>query len=59
MLTTSGVDWHLADDYVKHIKQVTPQQIQAVAKKYLVPENMSVAILQPAKTAMGKNGGRS
>jgi zinc protease len=59
MLTTSGVDWHLADEYVKHIKQVTPQQIQAVARKYLVPENMSVAILQPVKDAMGKKGGRS
>jgi len=62
MLTTSGLDWRLADDYVNHIKQVTPQQIQAVAKKYLVPENMTVAILHPvrpaANPASGKTGGR-
>lgn len=59
MLTTSGLDWRLADDYVDHIKQVTPQQIQAVAKKYLVPENMTVAILQPVRPASRKQGGRS
>ena len=58
MLTTSGLDWRLADEYVDHIKKVTPQQIQEVAKKYLVPENMTVAILHPVRPASGKKGGQ-
>ena len=57
MLTTSGLDWRLADDYVSRIEQVTPQQIQAVVKKYLTPENMTVAILHPVRPK--KKGGRS
>jgi len=59
MLTTSGLDWRLADDYVDRIKQVTPEQIQAVAKKYLVPSNMTVAVLQPVRPATRNKGGQS
>jgi zinc protease len=32
---------------VDNLKQVTPEQIQAVAKKYLKKNNLSVAVLDP------------
>jgi zinc protease len=54
-LETVGLDWRLADEYVDHLKQVTPEQIQQVARKYLVDDSLSVAVLDPlpieAKTA--------
>jgi zinc protease len=46
-LETVGLDWRLADEYVDHLKRVTPEQIQQVAKKYLVDDRLSVAILEP------------
>jgi zinc protease len=46
-LETIGLDWRLADQYVDNLKQVTPEQIQAVAKKYLKKNNLSVAVLDP------------
>ncbi len=46
-LETIGLDWRLADEYVDHLKAVTPAQIQAVAKKYLTEDNLSVAVLEP------------
>ena len=46
-LETIGLDWRLADEYVDKLKQVTPEQIQAVANKYLVERNLSVAVLEP------------
>jgi zinc protease len=46
-LETVGLDWRLADAYVDRLKQVTPEQIQQVAKKYLTEDNLSVAVLEP------------
>jgi zinc protease len=46
-LETVGLDWRLADEYVDHLKQVTPEQIQQVARKYLVEDSLSVAVLDP------------
>ncbi|MGB6976227.1 MAG: insulinase family protein, partial [Gammaproteobacteria bacterium] len=46
-LVAVGLPWQEADNYVKHIQAVTPQQIQAVARKYLTPERLTVAILKP------------
>ena len=47
MLETVGLDWRLNDEYTKRIRQVTAEQIQAVAKKYLVKETLTVAVLDP------------
>ena len=47
MLETVGLDWRLLDEYQKKISQVTPEQIQQVAKKYLVPTQLTVAELKP------------
>lgn len=46
-LEAVGLSWREADEYIKNIQTITPQQIQAVAKLYLVPERSTVAILQP------------
>ena len=46
-LVSVGLDWRLNDNYVEKISAVTPNQIQAVAVKYLVPEGLTVAKLLP------------
>jgi zinc protease len=32
---------------VDHLSRVTPEQIREVARKYLVPDNLTVAVLDP------------
>ncbi|MET0066478.1 MAG: pitrilysin family protein [Candidatus Thiodiazotropha sp.] len=46
-LETVGLDWHLADEYVEHLKAVTAEQIREVARKYLVEDNLTVTVLEP------------
>ncbi len=46
-LETVGLDHKLLDEYVNRIRAVTPEQIQAVAKKYLIDDGLTVAILEP------------
>lgn len=47
MLEAVGLGYDVLDDYVERIRQVTPQQVQAVARKYLRPERLTVAVLDP------------
>ena len=47
MLETIGLGWRLADEYVERLQQVTPEQVQAVARKYLTDDNLTVAVLDP------------
>jgi zinc protease len=47
MLETIGLDWRLAENYVERMRQVTPEQVQAVARKYLVADNLTLAELVP------------
>ncbi len=46
-LETVGLGWPLAEEYVEHLNRVTPEQIREVARKYLVPDNLTVAVLDP------------
>lgn len=46
-LEVTGAGWEAAYDFPELIRQVTPQQVQAVARKYLVREKRTVAILDP------------
>jgi zinc protease len=46
-LETVGLDWRKLDEYVERIKAVTPQQLQQVARKYLVDDRLTVAVLEP------------
>lgn len=46
-LETVGLDHTQLDEYVARVRAVTPAQVQAVAKKYLVDEGLTVGILEP------------
>ncbi len=46
-LESVGLSWRDIDNYAKQINAVTPEQVQAVAKKYLVPERLTIAKLKP------------
>lgn len=47
ILESVGLSWKDADDYVSKIKAITPQQVQAVARKYLVDDRLTIARLEP------------
>ena len=46
-LEAVGLSWELADRYVERLSAVTPEQIQAVARKYLIGDALTVATLDP------------
>jgi zinc protease len=46
-LETAGLPWRLKDEFVERINAVTAEQVQAVAKKYLVESGLTVAELDP------------
>jgi len=60
-LETVGLDWRLADEYVERLKAVTAEQVRAVARKYLVDDHLTVAVLEPlpmeSKQPAGRSGG--
>ena len=47
--TVIGLPWQVGDQYIDRIKQVTPEQVRAVAQEYLVPKRLTIAILKPKK----------
>jgi zinc protease len=47
MLETLGLRWQLLDEYVERINAVTAEQVRAVARKYLIEDNLTVASLDP------------
>ncbi len=47
ILETVGLSWHLADRYVDNVKAITAEQVMMVAKKYLVDDRLTVAVLDP------------
>jgi zinc protease len=47
VLETVGLDWRLTERYLEKIEAVTPEQIQTVARKYLIEDNLTVGILEP------------
>jgi zinc protease len=52
-LEAIGLGWRVGDDYVSHIQAVTPEQVQAVARKYLVDEHLTVAVLDTTTAEAG------
>ncbi len=44
---TIGAGWKWLDKFLDHMKAVTAEDIQRVAKQYLVPDNRTVGILIP------------
>lgn len=47
MMVSVGLAADTAQTWVAHLRQVTPQQVQAVAQKYLRRDNLTVALLSP------------
>ncbi len=47
VLETIGVGWKRIDEYLDRINAVTPEQVQQVARKYLIDDRLSVACLEP------------
>lgn len=56
-LETIGLDWRLVDSYAENMRKVTPEQVQAVAKKYLTSDRLTVAELEPLPLEQGKQPG--
>lgn len=44
---TAGLGWQLADEYVHAIENISPAQVQQVARKYLIEDRATVATLNP------------
>jgi zinc protease len=49
-----ALSWKTIDDYLPSIRKVSPEDIQRVAKKYLIPDNRTVGILVPLPSKEGK-----
>ena len=47
VLETVGLSWQLKQDYLDNIQAVTAEQVQQVAKKYLINDHLTVAVLDP------------
>lgn len=53
-LETVGLSWQLMDQYVDKIRAVTAEQVQQVARKYLIDDQLTVATLDPLPLASGE-----
>ncbi len=47
-------DWRLKDAYLEGVRKVTPEDVQRVARKYLIEEKRTVGILVPLKKGNDK-----
>jgi zinc protease len=47
ILETVGLGWQRKGEYLQKIQQVTAEQVQQVAQKYLQDDQLTVAMLQP------------
>ncbi|WP_026331986.1 pitrilysin family protein [Thioalkalivibrio sp. ALE16] len=47
MLQTIGVGWQEGDRFVERVRAVTAEDVQRVAREYLVPQRRTVGILDP------------
>lgn len=46
-IETTGFPWKMIESYPDKLRAVTAEQVQAVAKKYLVKDNLTAATLDP------------
>ena len=55
----AGFSWRDIDVMLEKMQAITPAQVQAVAKKYLVDEGLTIAVLDPQvrQSGEGKQGG--
>ena len=57
ILETVGLGWETKDEYVERINAVTAEQVQQVARKYLVENQLTVAELVPQSTEIQATAG--
>jgi zinc protease len=48
------LNWRAIDDYIPSIRKVSSEDIQRVAKRYLIPDNRTVGVLIPLPPKEGK-----
>lgn len=53
-LEAVGLPWQEADNMIKQVETITAAQVQAVARKYLVSDNLTIGILKPLPIAGNK-----
>jgi len=53
-LAAVGLDWRMIDDYPDKLMAVTAEQVQTVARKYLVDAHLTVAVLDPQPIGKGQ-----
>lgn len=58
-LESVGLGWEFKDKYYKKLQQITPEQVQAVAQKYLVEDRLTLARLIPDKGETQQSPGKS
>ena len=46
-LETVGLGWQRMDEYADRVRAITAEQVQQVAKKYLINDSLTVAVLEP------------
>ncbi len=46
-LETVGLGWQRMDEYADRVRAISAEQVQQVAKKYLLPDSLTVAVLEP------------
>ena len=44
---TVGLGWKRVAEYVDKVNAITPEQVQAVARKYLIDDHLTIAHLEP------------
>ena len=63
MLETVGIGWQKVDEYVDGVNRVTAEQVQKVAKKYFLDDQLNIVYLEPQpmtkqKPRQASQGGR-
>jgi zinc protease len=51
----AGFSWREIDLMLEKMQTITPAQVQAVAKKYLVDEGLTLAVLDPQARKSGES----
>jgi zinc protease len=54
----AGFSWRDIDYMLEKMQSITPEQVQAVAKKYLVDDHLTIAVLDPQARKLGAEGGK-
>ncbi len=49
LLATIGLDWQLSTTEIDQLRAITPEQVRSVAQRYLIPDNLTIATLEPTQ----------